>query len=339
MYGAAMRVLPDTGLEALSLLSFSKWCVLLFSMTDTLTLGTRASALALAQTELTRAAIAIRAPLIQIEIRTFTTRGDQKLDLSLIRESEAGGKGLFTKELEEALLAKEIDVAVHSMKDMPSTMPDGLQLTAVLERAATGDLLISKHERGLAGLPPGAHVGTSSIRRARQIQWLRQDVEVQEWRGNVQTRLRKLGENEAISAIVLAEAGLARLGIATSGMLEFEGYTFQVHSLADDLLPAIGQGAVALQTRILDRSTSDILHGINHAPTFTVIRAERELQRLLSGDCTLPVGVRTSIHGERIEMEALLFLAGKAEPIRASAEGDVADPESVAAELCTKLQA
>ena len=158
-------------------------------------LGSRGSALALAQVELTRAALAHAFPALALEVKTFITRGDQKPDLSLLRGGEAGGKGLFTKELEEALLAGTIDLAIHSLKDLPGHMPAGLVLAAVLERAATADTLISKHPGGFAGLPLGAMVGTSSIRRARQLQWRRPDLAICEWRGNVQTRLRKLGES------------------------------------------------------------------------------------------------------------------------------------------------
>src|SRR5205823_5969359 len=140
------------------------------------------------------------------------TRGDQKLDLSLIRASEAGGKGLFTKELEDALLNGAIDVAVHSLKDLPGHNPPGLTVTAVLKRAPTADVLITKEARSLLTLPHGVLIGTSSVRRARQLRWIRPDLRIEEWRGNVQTRLRKLAENDAVTGIVLAQAGLERLG-------------------------------------------------------------------------------------------------------------------------------
>ena len=178
----------------------------------TLILGTRASALALAQTELTRSALVWAFPQLEVRVETFVTQGDKKLDLNLLQRSPGGGKGLFTRELEEALLSRRIDVAVHSLKDLPGHMPEGLEIASVLERSATSDLLVSKFPGGLDGLPHGALVGTSSIRRARQLQWLRGDLQVAEWRGNVQTRLRKLGESQEFAAIVLAEAGLLRLG-------------------------------------------------------------------------------------------------------------------------------
>ncbi len=301
-------------------------------------LGTRGSALALAQTELTKAALKAAYPALTTEAKTFTTRGDQKLDLSLLRGSEAGGKGLFTKELEEALIAGAIDVAVHSLKDLPGHNPAGLQLTAVLERAPTADVLISKVDGGLEGLPQGAHVGTSSVRRSRQLKWLRPDLVIQDWRGNVQTRLRKLGESGEFSAIVLAQAGLERLGFSLKGGLEFEGYRFSVTSLEAHLLPAIGQGAIALQSRVGDERVNGILAKINHGPTFLAIRAERELQRLLAGDCTLPVGVRCLLEKKEMTMRAILFGQEGEAPRAAEARGSVAEPEKLAAAVFRGLE-
>ncbi len=307
-------------------------------MKETLILGTRASALALAQTELTRAALSRAFPDLEVSVRTFTTRGDQKLDLSLIKGSEAGGKGLFTKELEDELLAGGIDVAVHSLKDLPGQNPDGLCLAAVLERAPTADVLISKLVGGLDGLPHGARIGTSSIRRARQLQWLRRDLHVDEWRGNVQTRLRKLGQNADFTGIILAQAGLERLGFPVgSGVIEFEGFQFQVTSLGNQLFPAIGQGAIALQSRASDARVQPFLDAINHQPTFRAIRAERELQRLLSGDCTLPVGVRTQQDGSQLRMAAILFGEEGVAPAHAEAEGTADEPERVAGDVFAKL--
>ena len=301
-------------------------------MIKTLTLGTRASALALAQTELTRSALSAVFPELEIRMETFVTQGDKKLDLNLLQRSPGGGKGLFTRELEEALLDRRIDLAVHSLKDLPGHMPEGLELSAVLERAASGDLLVSKHPGGLDGLPRGARVGTSSIRRARQLVWLRPDIEVAEWRGNVQTRLRKLGQQDAFDAIVLAQAGLNRLGFETaSGRMSFEQWTFHAASLEAQMYPAIGQGVVALQSEIARPEVRSLLQNISHQPTWLAVRAERELQRRLSGDCTLPVGVRTRQEGGRMFMNAVLFSEDSSDPVHGSAEGE--HPESVAAEV------
>ncbi len=303
------------------------------------TLGTRASPLAIAQVELTREALAQRFPDLRIEVRKFTTRGDQKLDLSLLKMSEAGGKGLFTKELEEALLSGEIDVAVHSLKDLPGHNPPGLQLTAVLERAPTADTLITRDAADFDALPPGSIIGTSSIRRARQIRWLRPDLAIEDWRGNVQTRLRKLGESGRVAGIVLAQAGLERLGFDTSsGHLDFESWRFRVSSLGGHLLPAIGQGAIALQSRADRDDVSAVLRAINHEPTFTCIRAERELQRLLSGDCSMPVGVSTELKEWSLEMRAILFGPEGQSPAKARSTGFPDDPEQIARAIFAELQ-
>jgi len=302
-----------------------------------LILGTRGSALALAQVELTAQALAAAFPGMAVERKVFVTRGDVKLDLSLIRANEAGGKGLFTKELEDALLSGAIDVAVHSLKDLPGHNPPGLAVTAVLERAPTADVLITREPCTLRDLPPGAILGTSSVRRARQLQWRRPDVRIEEWRGNVQTRLRKLAERTDVAGIILAQAGLVRLGHDLSaGRLAVEQGTFHVASLADDLLPAIGQGAIALQSRADRAEVTAVLQKIDHPATHLAIRAERELQRLLAGDCALPVGVRTTLAGGAIRMRAILFGEETAPPQLAEAEA--ATPEAVAAEVFAQLE-
>ena len=301
-------------------------------------LGTRGSALALAQAELTRNALAAAFPELTVEQKVFVTRGDQKLDLSLIRAAEAGGKGLFTKELEDALLAGTIDVAVHSLKDLPGHNPPGLAVTAVLERAATADVLIAKDARSFDELLPRAVLGTSSVRRARQLRWLRPDLVIEEWRGNVQTRVRKLGESDRAAGIILAQAGLERLGYdLAAGALDFAPWSFRAVSLGAHLLPAIGQGAIALQSRADRAEVAAILQKIDHAETHTAIRAERELQRLLAGDCGMPVGVRTTIAGDRLHLRAILFGAESAAPKQAEAEGATDAPEAVAAQLFARL--
>ena len=296
-----------------------------------LMLGTRGSALALAQVVLTRAALAGAWLEMEVDEQVFVTRGDKKLDLSLLRAGEAGGKGLFTRELEDALLAGTIDVAVHSLKDLPGHNPPGLEVTAVLERASTADVLIAKGISRFDELPKGARIGTSSVRRARQLQWLRPDLQIEEWRGNVPTRLRKLAERDDIAGIVLAQAGLDRLGC------DFSDGKFSVISLHDRLLPAIGQGAIALQSRADRADVNAVLASINHAPTFTCIRAEREVQRLLAGDCALPVGVRTRLAGDRLEMRAILFGAEGTAPVQAEFTGSASDPELVAREVFARL--
>lgn len=301
-------------------------------------LGTRGSALALAQAELTRAALRAAFPELEVEQKVFVTRGDVKLDLSLIRAAEAGGKGLFTKELEDALLGGTIDVAVHSLKDLPGHNPPGLAVTAVLERAPTADVLIAKTARTFEELPHGAVIGTSSIRRARQLRWLRPDLAIEEWRGNVQTRLRKLGESDRVAGIILAQAGLERLGYdLAAGTLDFTPWNFRAVPLGEHLLPAIGQGAIALQSRADRAEVTAILQKLDHPATHTAIRAERELQRLLAGDCGLPVGVRATLTGDRLHLRAILFGPETDPPKTAEAEGPAATPEVIAAELFARI--
>lgn len=287
-----------------------------------LILGTRGSALALAQAELTLAALGRVHPQTAVSVRKFTTSGDRKLDMSLIKATPAGAKGLFTKELEEALLRREIDVAVHSCKDMPGGMPDGLQLAAVLERADTADVLITKTA---GALPPGARVATSSVRRARQLQFLRPGLIVEEIRGNVATRLRKLRESGTLHGTVLAKAGLDRLGYRIeNGVIETEEGSF--HAQIAEMLPAIGQGAIALQCRVED---APFFAALNHEPTGLAIRAERELMRLLNGDCSLPVGVATEIGERAMRMRAILFGAPAEPPRQTVVTGET--PELLAA--------
>jgi len=301
-----------------------------------LKLGTRGSALALAQVDLTEAALRKALPNLKTERQIFITRGDQKLDLNLLQKGDAGGKGLFTRELEESLLAGSIDVAVHSLKDLPGHNPAGLTIAAVLERAPIADVLVGKSEGGLKALPQGARVGTSSIRRARQIAWQRPDVQIEEWRGNVPTRLRKLRERDDVAAIVLAEAGLRRLGYALAGgKLHCDSGEFFAASLVEHLIPAIGQGAVALQAREDRPEVLKVLQAINHEPTMLAVRAERDVQRLLAGDCSVPIGVRTDHIAGKLVMRGILFHADAAEPITATAEGE--DPETVARELVAGL--
>jgi hydroxymethylbilane synthase len=304
-----------------------------------LVLGTRGSALALAQASLTEQALAHYFPALEVRREIFTTRGDQKLDLSLLRAGEAGGKGLFTKELEDALFHGRIDVAVHSLKDLPGQQPEGLRLCAVLERAPVGDVLITRECLRFEDLPEGAKIGTSSVRRARQLQWLRPDLVIEEWRGNVPTRLRKLDERVDVAGIVLAEAGMLRLGHTWVEGRLFDGTVHRpAVSLAPKLWPAIGQGAIALQTRCEDREAAAVLAPLNHDATWTCIRAERELQRLLAGDCALPVGVRTRLDGDSLSVSVLLFGRSEGQPAIAEFTGSACDPEAVAAGAFAALE-
>jgi hydroxymethylbilane synthase len=302
-----------------------------------LMLGTRGSALALAQNELTLRALMAAHPGLEIGVSVITTSGDRGLK----PDRKAGLKGLFTKEIERALLALEIDVAIHSMKDMPGQTDEALVVGAVLERAPSEDLLIAKRT-------PVRTVGTSSVRRARLLNWLRPELEVRELRGNVPTRLQKLRESGELDAIVLARAGLGRLGID----LEAEGFSAE----RLDIPPAAGQGVVALQARRDDWPTLELLRAVNHEPTWICARLEREFLRLLDGDCDLPVGVRTRLNGAVLHASAVVFETGSpggspshsgqrqgregeapAEPREAEVSGDASAPEQLAAELFRQI--
>ena len=241
-------------------------------------IGTRGSPLALAQAHETRDRLvaAHGCDPDSIEIRVIKTSGDRILDRPL---SEVGGKGLFTKEIEEALFAGEVDVAVHSMKDLETAMPDGLAVAAVLEREDVRDAFISlKHQR-LADLPAGSTVGTSSLRRRAQLKFVRPDLNVVEFRGNVQTRLAKL-EAGVAEATFLACAGLRRLGAADRIRSAIE---------PSDMLPAVAQGAIALQTRADDADVRSALAPLNHAETATRVTAERAFLAELDGSCRTPI--------------------------------------------------
>ncbi len=298
-----------------------------------LLLGTRGSALALAQTGLVEAALRAAHPGLEVRREIFTTSGDKRGDSAT--KAEGGVKGLFTKELEAALRTGRIDAAVHSLKDLPGQIPEELVIAAVLERAATEDVLISKTEGGLADLSAGAVVGTGSVRRKMQLLRVRPDLKVREVRGNVPTRLRKLQEAGEMDAIVLAWAGLERLGYSVEGLLR-QDPALHVEVLAD-MLPAIGQGAIALEARRDDAETLALLGPINHLETSLCIRAEREFLRLLDGDCDLPVGARTALREGRIAMRAIVFDGENASPRTGEAEGD--DPERVANDLFHILHA
>lgn len=288
-------------------------------------LGTRGSELALAQTGLVVRALNQTWPGLEIVTRIISTRGDARVAEPI--DPRAGRKGLFTGEIERALGAGEIDVAVHSAKDLPSEMTSGLELAAVLSRAPAEDVLISKG----SGRGP---IATGSVRRQSQLRWKFPGVEVVGVRGNVPTRLRKLIENDW-RAVVLARAGLERLGYAVSrGTFQFEGATLRAETLnAPDFLSAGGQGIIALQVRQGDEKAGATISAINHGETLRCLRAEREFLQLLQGDCGSPVGVLAKISGSTMTVCAQVFEPPRIEPRTARVEGEAAMPEKLAGEL------
>jgi len=300
-----------------------------------ITLGTRGSELARAQTLLVEKAIRTAHPSVTIETKIIVTRGDNAKVVDL----NAGRKGLFTAEIERALLAGEVDVAVHSAKDLPSQTSPGAQIAAVLPRAPNNDVLISKHSGGLASVPCGATVATGSVRRQRQLHWNRADINVVDLRGNVPTRLRKLAENEW-DGIVLARAGLERLGFsAIKTEIGFESAKFFLEILPFEIfLPAGGQGIIALQIRADDQSTKALLESVNDHETLLCLQAEREFLSRLHGDCNFPVGVHATIKNGKMKLRAQLFEGESSAPRQAEVEGNCGEGDTLAAELLRTIK-
>ncbi len=261
-----------------------------------LRIGTRGSPLALAQAGIVRDALRVAHPTLpKGEIIVIRTTGDRVQDRKL---DEIGGKGLFTKEIEEALLAGTIDLAVHSMKDMPTFLPDGLIIDCLLRRADPRDALFSRSGASIAELPQGATVGTSSLRRQAQLLALRPDLKITTLRGNVETRLGKLAAGAA-DATLLALAGLQRLGMprAPSAILS-----------VDEMLPAVAQGAIGAETRIDDAHTRELLRPLNDGPTELAVTAERACLAVLDGSCHTPIAALAELDGGTMRLRSLIAL-------------------------------
>lgn len=302
-----------------------------------LIVGTRSSQLALWQADFVIGELRKRYPDLAIEKRLMTTKGDKILNAPL---AKIGGKGLFTKELETAMLAGEIDIAVHSLKDMPVVVPEGLVITAVTERADAGDALVSQRYGSFGALPEGAKVGTSSLRRRAQLLHARPDLQIVDLRGNVNTRLRKM-EEENFDGIILACAGLKRLG--------FGGRIRQV--LPQSLcLPAVGQGALAIESRIDDRETRELLSFLDDGITRACTAAERGFLATVEGGCQVPVGVYAKpvdnadiledAHtgkAEAIRVEAVIASLDGRKLFRDSVEGAADEAEFLGISLANKL--
>jgi hydroxymethylbilane synthase len=304
-------------------------------MIGNIVLGTRGSELARAQTRLVEKAIRGAHPNVTIETEVIATKGDKARTL----DPRAGRKGLFTAEIERALLAGDVDIAVHSAKDLPSETSQGAEIAAVLPRGSLDDALVSKHPGGLASLPQGATVATGSVRRKHQLLWKRADLHVIDLRGNVPTRLRKLAEHDW-TAIVLARAGLERLSLApTRCEISFEGQRFVLEILPREIfLPAGGQGIIALQVRADDQNTKAMINVVNDRETLLCLRAEREFLRGLQGDCNCPVGVLARIDNGKMKMHAQVFVQGAVTPRQGKVEGAPDDGERLAAELLNRLR-
>ncbi|RJX19500.1 MAG: hydroxymethylbilane synthase [Desulforudis sp.] len=288
------------------------------------TVGSRGSALALEQTRQVVVRLKKLFPELNFRVEKIQTTGDNILDVAL---AKIGDKGLFTKEIEKALLDGQIDIAVHSMKDLPTKLPEGLAIGAILEREDPGDVLISRHGKKLEEFEAGARIGTSSLRRTAQINAFRSDLEIVSVRGNVQTRLRKLEEGK-VDAIVLAWAGVSRLGLA--------GRVTQRLSFAV-CLPAVGQGALGVEVREDDTDMMEKLKRIDHADTRAAVLAERALLKCLEGGCQIPIGALARVWDGDLVLEGLVASLDGKKIARAIDAAALDMPEELGQRLAEKL--
>ena len=289
-----------------------------------LKIGTRGSKLALAQSRWVKEEVETRYSHVQVELVRIRTKGDKIIDSPL---SKLGGKGLFVKEIEDALLRRQVHVAVHSMKDVPSELPGELTLSVFPCREDPSDALISEEDRTLEELPRGARVGTSSLRRAAQLLHIRPDLEVVALRGNVDTRLKKLDSGN-LHAIILATAGLKRLGFAhrISQILPIER-----------ILPAIGQGALGLELRKDDEETLDLLEFLNHEPTQKTVTCERAFLKELEGGCQVPIAGFARIDGKSLHLRGLVAELDGSTLIRDEITGEKEKAEEIGIALAKRL--
>jgi len=295
--------------------------------TVTLRIGTRGSPLALAQADMVRAALAAAHGWAAdaVEINVIRTSGDRIQDRPL---SEVGGKGLFTREIEDALLNGTIDLAVHSAKDMPTLLPDGLMLAACLPREDVRDVFISRKAASLRDLPQGAVVGSASLRRQAMVRRLRPDISVVPFRGNVETRIRKLDAGE-VDATLLALAGLKRLGLADKATALLD---------VDDFLPAVGQGAVTIEARIDDARTRALLAKIDHVDTSVALLAERAFLDVLDGSCRTPIAGHALLDGDRLSFRGMVLRPDGSQVFETTRAGARRDAVALGADAGAELK-
>ncbi len=293
-------------------------------MKKTVVIGTRGSKLALWQADHIQAELEAQYPDITVTQKIITTTGDKILDVPL---AKIGGKGLFTKELETAMLNGEIDLAVHSMKDVPSEMPEGLVLGVITSREHEGDAFVSLKYKSINELPQGAKVGTSSLRRKAQLLKYRPDLKIYDLRGNVGTRLDKL-ESEGFDAIILAVAGLRRLGLAE-----------RIAQIIphDVCLPAVGQGALGLEYRESDTDMAEMLRFLNDEETSAAVRAERAFLKRIEGGCQVPVGVYGKAEGNEVALEARILSVDGREAVIDSECGSREECENIGLRLAERM--
>jgi hydroxymethylbilane synthase len=289
-----------------------------------LVIASRESALAMWQAQHIQNKLQALYPDTIVEILGMTTTGDQILDSPL---SRIGGKGLFVKELEQALADGRADLAVHSMKDVPMHLPDGFTLAAIGEREDPRDALVSNQYKSLEELPNGAIVGTSSLRRQSQLKAMFPHLVIESLRGNLQTRLRKLDEGQ-YAAIILAAAGLIRLGLEAR-ISQFIPVTSNI--------PAVGQGALGIETNANRQDLLDILAPLNHAETAASVEAERGMSRALAGSCTVPLGAYAEVLGKTIKMTGFVASINGEKMVKQTVTGAIDSPESLGKLLAQKL--
>ncbi len=287
-------------------------------------IGTRKSLLALAQSNGIKALIEGQYSDTTVELNKIVTKGDKILDVPL---AKVGGKGLFVKELEEAMLTGEADLAVHSMKDVPAELPDGLHLGIVTKRENPRDAFVSNNYKSLADLPQGAKIGTSSLRRRAQLAILRPDLVIEDLRGNLDTRLRKLDEGQ-YEAIILAAAGLNRLKLSDRITAVFD---------PSEMLPAVGQGAVGIELRVADKELLDGLNFLAHRDTFVAVKAERAFLLTLEGGCQVPIAGHCQVDGDNISLTGLVASVDGKEVLKKTATGLANDAEAVGRGLAKEL--
>ncbi len=279
-------------------------------------IGSRGSSLALVQSNLVIDEIKKYYPEIEFKIKEIKTKGDKILDKTF---DKIGGKGLFVKEIETALLNGEIDIAVHSMKDVPSEFPEGLEISAITKREDMRDVLITKEDTDFYSLKKGARIGTSSLRRGAQLKSLRNDIEIVPVRGNVQTRIKKIEELD-LDGIILAAAGLHRLDLE-----EQISYYFNVM----DIVPAVGQGALGIETREDDSFVKEMVSKINDEITSLTIKAERMFMKILNGGCHVPIGAFAFIEGEELKMIGTVASIDGQNQIKVSGEEKISNYEEL----------
>lgn len=289
-----------------------------------LKIGTRGSSLALTQANFVAEKIKKIMPETDIEICVIKTGGDIMQDISLLK---IGGKGVFVKEIEDALLSNTIDLAVHSMKDVPTEIPGGLEFAAILQREDARDILASRDGRKIEQMPKGAKIGTGSLRRSAQLLDILPDAVIVPLRGNLDTRLRKI-ETENLAGIIVAAAGMKRMGFVQR-ITQFLPVEL--------MLPAVGQGALGLEIRTADNELKKILAGINHTPTYTEITAERSFLRCLGGGCRLPIAALGKLEGDKLSLEGLVASPQGSGIIRDKVKGTVFGAEELGKKLAEMI--